>query len=216
MTFNPFEQHEDFERKKEEDPLKLLKKGVGVAASIAGGSSLINRLLPLLSSHIPEKIAKKGIEKVNPQLGNFVESATNFGYDFYQVRDFLRAKAAEEQKTQEEKKDIKSPSKGNIIQQYSPQLHEFLTEEIQKGRSPLEAGALASIQDSFKPIIKKLVQDHQSPFSSILETVYGSTQQPSVARSQTQPSQPTGGQGKAALAQILQELTQALQKRGNG
>ena len=174
MTFNPYLQHEAYMKEKEEAPLRYLKKGVSVVGAVAGGSSLLNRLLPLLSSHLPQEMARKGITKINPRLGNFVESATNLGHDFYSVRDFLRAKAAEEQAETQEKS--KASENRNIVEQYSPQLHQFIVGEIQKGRSALEAGALAAIQEPFKRVIKKITDDHQSPFSSILETVYGSAQ----------------------------------------
>src|ERR1700754_473058 len=217
MTFNPFEENEQYMRRKDQEPLKLLRQGAAIGTAAFGGSSLINRILPLLSEYVPEELAKKGIAKVSPKLGQFIESATNLGHDFYEVRDFIRGKAAEqEEDTQKSKVD-----KRNIIEQYSPELHQYITEEIGKGRAPLEAGALASLQEIFKEPIKKITKDHKAPFASIIETIYGSAQPTSQGGQQMmggQQMQPTGqgsqgGQGKAALLQTMQEITKALQQR---
>lgn len=222
MTFNPFEEHEDYMRRKEEVPGKVLRKGLALGSAAIGGHSLISRILPLLSDKIPEEIARKGIGKVSPKLGEFVESATNLGHDFYEIRDYIRAKASEEQEGAKKPADSR-----NVIQQYSPELHQYISEEIQKGRSPIEAGALASLQGNFKNIIKKLTDDHQAPFASILETVYGGQGGAKKPRSELsreslleQFNQGQGGgapQGKQALLQTMQEITQALQRmRTNG
>lgn len=221
MTFNPFEENEQYMRRKDQEPLKLLRQGAAIGTAAFGGSSLINRILPLLSEYVPEELAKKGIAKVSPKLGQFVESATNLGHDFYEVRDFIRGKASE----QEEEGRQSKVDKRNIIEQYSPELHQYITDEIGKGRAPLEAGALASLQDIFKEPIKKITKDHKAPFASIIETIYGSAQPKSqgaqqMGGEQMQPPGPggQGGQGKAALLQTMQEITQALQQRmrGNG
>jgi hypothetical protein len=217
MTFNPFEENEQYMRQKDQVPIRLLKQGAAIGTAAFGGSSLINRILPLLSEYVPEELAKKGIAKISPKLGNFVESATNLGHDFYEVRDFIRGKAAEQE---EEGRQSKS-DKRNIIEQYSPELHQYISDEIQKGRAPLEAGALASLQEIFKEPIKKITKDHKAPFASIIETIYGPGQSQSQAApqqmggQQIQPPGPggQGGQGKAALLQTMQEITKALQQR---
>jgi hypothetical protein len=230
MTFSPYEEAQERIRQRTVEPVKALKKGAALAGTFAGGSSILNRLLPLLNQHIPEEISKKGISKISPHLGQFVESATNFGYDFYGVRDFLRAKAAEEKDRESEKKQ-KPPESKNIIQQYSPELFSFLSQSIKQGRSPMEAAGLASMQGQFKKVIKKLTEDHQAPFSSIISSVFGGANQaqqkaPGMNREGltqqfNQGQQGTGqvqqGQGKAALLQSMQEITNALrQMRGNG
>lgn len=223
MTYNPYREHEKFLEEKDQAPVRLAKQGLAIAGGFAGGSSLLNRILPLLSQHIPEETAKKAITKINPKLGNFVESATNLGHDFYDVRDFLRAKAAEAQ--EEESKPKKAKETGNIIQQYSPELFNFLSQSIQQGRSPLEAAALASMQTHFKKVIKKMTEDHKAPFSSIISSVFGNINQPQQQAGmgrealvqQFNQGQQGGGQGKAALTETMQQITNALrQMRGNG
>lgn len=216
MTFQPYQDAEEELINREKAPYKALRKGIGVGASIVGGTSLVNRLVPLLNDFIPESLAKKGIAKLSPQLGKFVESATNLGHDFYDVRDFLRSKAAEETEKKEEKKSQKVADQRNVIQQYSPELHEYLSGEIQKGRSPLEAGALASMQDNFKSVIKKMSEDHRTPFSSILQSIYGSTESPQELQNQ-QTSKPAIDKSQIlGSMQKLTELISSMTGRGNG
>lgn len=234
MTFQPYQEAEEEELRRGNKPLKAIKYATSLGVGALGGNSLVNRILPFLNNHIPENIAKKGIAKVSPHLGKFVESATNLGHDFYEIRDFIRGKAAEE------KEEFKKPKENrNVIQQYSPELHQYILDEIQKGRSPLEAGAVASMQDTFKEAIKKITKDHKAPFSSIIETVYGNSGKEkaiknAIARQSRQPSElsreslinqfdesqqanPQQNQGKAALLQTMQEITETLRRiRGNG
>ena len=111
-------------------------------------------------------------------------------------------------------------------------MHQFIEGEIQKGRSPLEAGALAQLKPEFKKQIEKLSKDHKSPFSAILQTVYGqggkagavknynehqqqkqSTMQQEEQRFNQEYGQQQGGQGlDPAVAQILQQGQAILQQ----
>lgn len=225
MTYQPYQEAEEELIRRGNAPLKALRHAASIGGALAGGSSILNRILPLLSDHIPQSIAKKGLAKIDPHLGKFIESATNLGHDFYEVRDFIRGKAAEEQERKSQAK--KGSENRNIVQQYSPELHQYITEEMQKGRSPLEAGAMASMQESFKKIIKQITTEHKAPFASILETVYGSSMQPNKPGSElsreslmqqfNQGQQAQQGQGKAALLRTMQEMTKAVrQMRGQG
>src|SRR5271157_1285197 len=174
MTFQPYQEAEEEVLRRGREPLKAIKYAATLGAGTLGGSSLLNRVLPLLSAHIPEEIAKKGLAKVDPHLGKFIESASSLGHDFYEIRDFIRAKAAEEQ--EQEPQGKKGAQGGNVVKQYSPELHNFITQEMKKGRSPLEAGALASQKDNFKQVIKKIIKDHKTSFADLIEMIYGGTQ----------------------------------------
>lgn len=219
MTYNPYRSASEEIQRQEGDPLNYLQKGLSISAAVGGLGglgALSSKILPLLNSRIPESIAVKGINKINPSLGRFVESATNFGYDFEEVRNFLRNKAAEQQDEKVEPKQNR-----NIIQQYSPDLHEFILTEIKKGRSPLEAGALASLSDAFKSVINKLTKDYSSPFSALLETVYGPSEkkqaQPRVSSGQQDVSAQAGLDRKENTLAMMRQITEALRGlKGNG
>lgn len=181
----------------------VLKTAVGLGASAltAGfGAGIAGRILPFLSEHIPTDLAIKGISKVSPKLGGMLQKGMQSGLDLKEGLDYLKEKLSPQQQ--------QNPSQNrNIIEQYSPELHQFLTEQINQGRSPLEAGALAEVSKKFQKEIKKLVTDHKTPFSALLETVYGGTQQEKPQQNQQ------GGPGQQALMAMLQKLQQI---RGGG
>ncbi len=184
------------------------------------GVKAASKILPFLNQYIPEDLAYKGINKVMPGLGDFLKKGMKQGLTLKSGLDFL--------KNEVEKEPAKD--KRNIIEQYSPELNNYISQEIKKGRQPLEAGALAQIQDKFKKSIKKMEEDHKSPFSSILQSIFGggqqATQQPQPMQSQQNPLQAQQGQqmqqagqgqgaqqmgpGEQALMQQMQMISQKL------
>lgn len=198
----PYQRADEETRRQGEVPLKLAKTAISTGASLAGGA-VLGRVMPFLSQHIPSDLAIKGLSKIDPRFGNFINTALQNGKTFDEVKDFIKEKA---ESSQEKKPDQKS-----IIEQYSPELNQFITEHMQKGRSPLEAGALAEMGGKFKDVIKKMVKDHKAPFSSILESVFGSAQQTQQNQQQNTQSQSPiqktqSGQGQQALMDILQKI----------
>lgn len=120
-------------------------------------------------------------------------------------------------------KDSISPKQGvgplkdnrNLVEQYSPELHQFIVDQMQKGRSALEAGALATLETSggksFKKVIDQMTKDHKSPWASILQSVYSTQEGMGAKQQQQQPSSQPGlqpGKGQQALMDILQKLQQ--------
>jgi len=128
------------------------------------GAAAASRIVPFLSEHIPLDLAVKGISKISPKLGSFLQSGMDKGLDAKSGLSFIKDNF---------NKTKSAPDQRSIIQQYSPELNEFLQKEIQNGRSPLEAGALAEFSGKYKKAINKMVEDHKTPFSSILESVFG-------------------------------------------
>jgi len=191
-----------------------IARGVASVVGTGAAASLFGRVMPFLSSYIPQDLAIKGLNKVNPTIGNFVQTALGQGYAFDEVKGFLRDKF--------EKKETSKDDR-NIIQQYSPELHSFIDQEVRKGRKPIEAGALAQNDKRFKDIINKLIKDHKTPWSSILESIYGgegmapiqgqsqAALQPEQMQQQQmqQQGQQQPGQGQQALMSILQKLQQS-------
>lgn len=190
-------------------------KGVGTAATLATGAATA-RVMPFLSKFIPVDLAMKGLNKVSPKIADFLKKGQSMGLNIEEGLDYLRENITP--KKQEPPKQNK-----NIIEQYSPELHEFIMGEIQKGRSPIEAGAIAGLgakgMPDFRKIISKLTKDHKSPWSAILETVYG---QQGGQKAQAQPQNPQqqqpnpaaqqgqAGPGNQALMAILDKINQKL------
>ena len=204
----PYQKAEQKIRASGEGPINLVKNaGLTIAGAGAAkfGASALGSLIPkvgaLISKYIPDDLSRKGLEKVDPRFKKFIQGAMNEGFDYDEIRNFI----GEQVEKTEQKRAIQAQ---NIIQQYSPELHQFIDQEIKKGRKPIEAGALAQNDKKFTNIIKKLTKDHKTPWSSILESVYGGgqTAQPEQQQQQMQPSQ--NGAGDEQIAAALQKILQ--------
>jgi len=181
--------------------------------ALASGTKLASRILPFLSEYVPSDLAVKGINKISPELGGFLKKGMEKGLNIQDGLDFVKENLT--------KQNEPAKANGNIIQQYSPELHDFIEQEIKKGRSPLQAGGIAVSDRRFSDIIKKLSKEHKMPWSSILESVYGAdemAQQPTQQASQQTQAQPQQqNQGlDPAVAQILQQGKALLQKFKGG
>ncbi len=194
-----------------------VKRGVGAAATLGAaalGGPIAARLAPFMSELIPVDLAVKGISKISPKLGSMLQAGMSAGLDIEDGIDFLRDKISGNKPAEQPKEDR------NIIQQYSPELHEFIAEQVSGGRSPIEAAAVAQNDKRFAEVIKKLSKDHKTPWSNIIESVYGAEGGQSKAALQpqqaeaAQPRQPGQSQqqgmgpGQQALMEVLQKLQQ--------
>jgi hypothetical protein len=220
----PYQRAAQAIREGEEKPLHLLKN-IGLSAAGGGAASLgaksMSRIVPavgaLISKYVPDNILTAGLSKLDPRLGTFMQGAIDAGYSHDDIRDFMGEKI---EKSQEQKP---ATDKKNIIEMHSPELHKFITEHMKKGRTHIEAGALAQMEGKetkhFKSIIKKLEQEHKTPWSSILEAVYGGAQAgtqnaaPAAQTAQAPAQQASQGQGQQqsdAQSQFKQELAALL------
>lgn len=212
----PYQRASEETRKQAEMPIRALKTagsiGLTAATAYAGGAAL-NRVLPMLSKYIPEDLAIKGLSKIDPRFGTFINKAMQAGKSFDEVRDFIGEKAMGEN---EESKG-NAQEKRNIIQQYDPELHTYIEQVIKNGKTPVEAGLKAKGHERFKKAIDKMVKDHKTTWTDIIESVFGGmgqTQPPALPQQTQQiPQQPTqkaqSGQGQQALMAILQKIQQS-------
>ena len=209
----PDEMATESDIRKSQGRTSAIRSGLETATS-AGTYGLASKaamkILPFLSEYIPADLALKGINKVMPGVGTFLKNGMKQGLTLKSGLDFLKDELT---KTEPAKQNENT----NIIQQVSPELHQFIDEQLKRGRSPLEAGAIAQNDKRFSDAISKLTKAHKSPWSSILQTVYGG-QQPQQqnqgtqeSAAQQQPGQPSNqpGQGQQALMDILQKIQQA-------
>ncbi len=200
----PYQRASEETRRQGEAPLRLAKTGLSIAGSVAGGAA-IGRVMPFLNELIPQSLAIKGLSKVDPRFGKFINTVLDNGGSFDEAKEFIREKAESSKP---------KPDQRSIIEQYSAELNQFLTDQIQSGRSPLEAGALAQTLGKFKKEIDKMTKDHKTPFSSIIESIFGTGQTVHPTQQQAQPqqmqSQQQPGQGQQAMMAILQKINQRL------
>ncbi len=194
-----------------EIPLNIAKNVATIGSTAATaylGGNVLNRVIPFLSKYIPQDLAIKGLNKIDPRYGKFIQKALSSGKSFDEVKDFIGSKIEESGEKPKENR--------NIIEQYSPELHQFISEHVKTGRKPIEAGALAQNDKRFSQIINKLSKDHNTPWSNILESVYGGQGQSQNPMQQSKSSSASGqqsqqpGQGQQALMQMLEKINQRL------
>ena len=186
----------------------LANKEHGEIANTAfqGGVNVISQMMPLLSQYVPPLLALKGLSKLNSGISSFIKAASNSGQQPEQIVDFIRNKVSpsQEQKPQ-----------GNVIEQYSPELFQFLKSQIDSGRDVMQAGALAQNENRFASVIQKMSKDHKANWSSILQTVFGgpanASQQEQNVGQEAAISQSQGpGPGQQALMQVLKKINQRM------
>lgn len=218
----PYQRASEEIRNQGEIPVNALKNAGKIAATAAtayaggraasSGRAILSKAMNFLSPYIPQEIAKKGLDKIDPRFGKFIKKAEENGWDFDEISDFIKQKAqgdeGEEQQPQQQPKDDR-----NVIQKYSPELHEFIDQEVKKGRPALHAAAMAQNNSKFADIIKKLTKDYKTQWSNIVESTYGNGQIPQSKAVLHEEGQQQGEQGNARndLAQAMQQLAQMLQ-----
>lgn len=204
----PYKEASEEMKRQSQLPATYLKAASSLATPLAA-SSFYGKVAPFLSNFINEDMAIKGLSKINPKLGQFVSEAKKNGYDFEKIKNFLGEKVTETQTNVQEQQPPKEQR--NIIEQYSPDLYSFITSEIQKGRSAIEAGAIAQNDKKYQSVINKISKDHKSPWSAIIQTVFGQGQtqprQPMQQQTTEQPVQPNMLESEQRLMSSVDKLS---------
>lgn len=156
--------------KRNEDIKSVIKTASQIGLGL-GGATIASKISPFLSPYLTEDLALKGISKVAPKVGDFLKSGMSQGLTLKSGLDFLKENMA--QKTKAENKTQNT----NILDQYSPELREFIEERINSGKSPTYAAGVALETDKFKDLIKKIVKDHKLDnvfgFHNLIKSLYG-------------------------------------------
>jgi hypothetical protein len=186
---------------------KTLGTGVALGSAVIGGG-LASRVLPLLNEYVPADLALKGINKLSPQLGKLLKNGVSQGLNLREGFNFLKDQILSKEESQKQPKEQPKENR-NIIEQYSPELHQVISQEIKKGRSPIEATNRAVFENKkFESIIKKIMQDHKTPWSTIIESIYGKGDMGQPSQEQDSQQQQQSGQGQQALREILNKINQ--------
>lgn len=187
-------------------------RGVGTAATTAAGlgsAAAASKILPWLNQYIPAELAMKGLSKVSPKLADFLKRGQSAGLNVEEGIQYLREQLPN---PEEKKSPEKAKENRNLIEQYSPELHQFIVTEMKNGRKAMEAGALATLK--FKKEISKITKDHKTPWSAIIQSIYGTQEPQQTAPNQPEQQQKTqtqqGGAGQQALMAILEKINQRL------
>lgn len=171
----PDEEANRSEIERDRETRRSISKGVGTAVALGTGlgtAAVSARVLPFLSTFIPKDLAMKGLSKVAPKVADFLKRGQSMGLNVEEGIQFIRDSI----KPKEGKQPDKAKDNRNIIEQYSPELHQFIAQQVNSGRPPIEAAAIAQNDKRFSEVIKKLSKDHKTPWSSIIDSVYGTGQ----------------------------------------
>lgn len=204
----PDEEAANYRVRKAENKRDIVKVGT----SALTGAAIASRVMPWLSEYIPTDLAVKGISKVMPKLGQFLDNGIKMGLDVKEGIEYIKSNIPGNQ----------SSSK-NIIEQYSPELHQFISEHVKNGLPALQAADLALIdkeKKGFTEAIKKIVKENKVPWHTLVKDIYeelsggqqqSSDQIPPQQQIQQQPSSQNNGIDPG-LAQLIQQGSALIQK----
>ncbi len=150
--------------KRHDEKIKSTIKNVASAGTVGVGGYAASKIAPFLSQFITSDIALKGISKVSPKVGEFLRNGMESGLDLKSGLDFLKQNISKEPAKEDR----------NIIEQHSPELHSFISDEIKKGTTPLKAAENASKSGKFSKIIDKIQKDQKIGWGKIIQDLYGS------------------------------------------
>lgn len=186
----PYQEAGEESLRQKRAPVEALKSAgrtaatvLGGGAALRGGGAILGKIMPFLNNYIPQSLAIAGLSKVDPRIGKFINDALDSGGNWDQVKDFIKDKVGG---GQFEKPEGQEPPKQhrNLVEQYSPELHQFMKQEIGRGLNPLKAAGEAQTKvkwhHKFKDVIKKMEKDYKMPWSQIVESTYGNMMDPMV------------------------------------
>lgn len=194
---------------------QAVKSGLKAAASAltgAGAIGLSSKIAPFLSQYISPEIAVKGISKVSPKIGEFLQKGMAMGLPVQEGLDFVKENLGGV------KQDIKKgsgPKNINVLGQFSPELQQFVEEKIQSGKSPDHAAALAMNQAELSDIVRGVEAKTKKRFTEFVREIYEGK---AVDQGQSQAALQNPSQGMQAPQQQQggnvsdQDLMSAFQK----
>ena len=191
------------------------------AASLAGGSALASKIAPFLSPYIPGNIMRKGLSKINPKLGSFIETAVNHGYGLDEIKSFISNKFDNSHEEAEKENNHEKPMQLDSLQEFEfnyPDISQALARTMQNGQSPQAAAAILKQSSPFAQAIKKLEKDKGKNFVDYIVEIFGNMQN-QTAQQLTQPQQSQSspqGQLDPQLLEIMNNIRQSIGKIKGG
>lgn len=210
----PYQQASEEIRRQGELPLTAAKKAGSLA--LTGGSAFIGgklgglafeKVAPFLSKYIPQDLAIKGLNKIDPRFGKFFSKAMGAGKSFDEAKDFIASKMDDETKNEVESEDQSTTENRNIIQKYSPELHELISQKVKGGMKPgtIALSLLKGKDQKFKDVIGKIVKDYKTDWISLVESLYGGSGiGETESKAALQSQQPQQGPQQMGVQQVPQ------------
>lgn len=162
-------------------------KGVAKTAAAAGMGVAGSRLLPLLGEFVPMELAMKGINKIAPKVGDFLQRGQKAGLDLRDGFDFIKNQIEKSSERKEERE-----SKSNPFQNFEnefPRLSEALNKIVEQGQPAEAAAAILKNASWAKSDINKLEKNVGKNFVDFVKEMFGSPQNQTVRQPQQMSSQ---------------------------
>jgi len=199
-------------------PIRALK----TAGSLIGGTAIAGKIIPFLSRHIPGELMRKGLSKIEPRLGKFVEGALNNGYSIDDVRNFIGEKFSPK-----EEQTKKSQSPLQDFEKNYPDLAQAYQNQINKGIDPQAAAAILKNSNQLSKRVNELEKAIGKNFVDYILEIYGNSQsqgqqqqaQPQSQSPMQQVQNPQQAQNQGVnpqLMQIMNGIRSAMQNLSGG
>ncbi len=138
------------------------------------GAKAASKILPLINQYIPEDLALKGINKIMPNVGNFLKQGMKQGLSLKSGLDFLKQNLQPQQQDQPQEDPIIKQAKD--FETSYPDIIKALMAKINEGQPPEAAAAILKNSAPFSQKIKKIEKDTGKNFIDfILEMMGGNT-----------------------------------------
>ncbi len=194
---------------------KNVSSAIGSAAAIGTGGAAA-RVIPFLSKFLTPDIAMKGLSKVSPKIADFLQRGQSMGLNVQDGLQYLRDSIEPKQESQQAQSQPAKENR-NIIEQYSPNLFQYIKDLISQGNKPVEAAIKAKkflTEGESKKAISQIEKDHKTKFEDIVQSIFGNeavNQAPQQnVQQQPNPQDNQAGPGQQALMNILSKINQSL------
>jgi len=197
--------------------IKGVAKTVGTLGLAAGAlPAAFSRIVPFLSELIPADIAMKGISKISPKIGEYLNRVQKSGLPVEEGLKFLKDNINQEPKEQAKTSEPPKESR-NIIEQYSPNLNSYLKEMIGAGNTPAQAAVKARkwLTKKEKDLINKIEKDHKTDWISIVESIFGGQSKAALQPQQAEQQNPIN-QSQAQQQAPQEQQSQPMQQQQTG
>ncbi len=176
-----------------------IRSGLEAISSFGGatlGAKAASKILPFINQYIPKDLALKGINKVMPSLGKFLQNGVSQGLSLQSGLDFLKDEFSKESTKKE------NPKEQNIISQHSQELYQALKDKIGQGIQPLAAAYQFANDSKYKKDVTDIQKKTGKSFSDLVSAVFGGD-----ANEQAAPqAQQTKGKGAENIADAFSQM----------
>lgn len=211
----PYQEASEQILRQSDEPGKFLKetaKAGAKIAGIAGGGAILNRVAPFLNKLIPNDLAAKGLSKIDPRFGKFINGAVKEGQSLDDVMDFIRQKVSPEEE-KPPRQGTEQQEDENIIQQFSPGLAGLVDKVLKSGRTIEEVeGVARSPEHKLNSTITNMEKTLGMTFYDIIRSVYGG---PKRGQAQGQQQQQPQQQEQTANVPAQMQQGQPPQQQNN-